>query len=70
MRANMESTNGYGELIGRRRVQPLCFSEQRYCRARVYCWHARLLRWPVSVAGAVISIEGVYESIQRPIRGR
>lgn len=46
------------------------FSEQRYCRARSYCWHARLLRWPLSVAGAVISIEGVYESIQRPIRGR
>jgi hypothetical protein len=47
------------------------FSEQRYCRARSYCWHARLLRWPLSVAGAVISIEGVYESIQLPrIRGR
>jgi hypothetical protein len=69
MRANMESTNGYGELIGRRRVQPLCFSEQRYCSARVYCWH-RLLRLPVSAAGAVISIEGGYESIQRPICGR
>jgi hypothetical protein len=51
MRANMESTNGYGELIGRRRVQPLRFSEQRYCRSRVYCWLARLIRcqrvWPV-----------------------